>query len=106
MNEMTKWYIKWKLTDQYWSLSNAERLKVGIQTLGMVNADIKAGLLKDWSITTDTGKGYAISESTETQLYESLIKYRPYNAFEVTPVIPFAQHYQTIKNLAAAAQSK
>jgi len=103
---MTKWYVKWKLTEQYWSLSNAERLKVGIQTLGMVNADMKAGLLKDWAITTDTGKGYAIAEGTETQLYESLIKYRPYNAFEVTPVIPFAQHYATLKKIAARVQSK
>ena len=103
---MTKWYVEWKLTDQYWSLSDADRLKVGLQMLEMVNGDLKAGLIKDWSITTDTGKGYAISEADETQLYESLIKYRPYNAFEVTPVIPFAQHYETLKKLATAAQSK
>jgi hypothetical protein len=103
---MTKWYIKWKLTDHYWSLPRTERLKVGIETLGMLNADFKAGLLKDWGITTDTGKGYAISEATETQLYEALIKYRPYNAFEVTPVIPFAQHNATLRKLAAAAQKK
>ena len=103
---MTKWYIKWKLTEQYWSLSNAERLKGGLQMLEMVSGDLKAGLLKDGSITTDTGKGYAIAEGTETQLYEALIKYRPYNAFEVTPVIPFAQHYETLKKIAATAQSK
>ena len=103
---MTKWYVKWKLTEQYWSLSNAERLKVGIQTLGMVNADMKAGVITDWAITTDTGKGYAISEATETQLYESLIKYRPYNSFKVTAVIPFAQHYATLKKIAARVQSK
>jgi hypothetical protein len=62
-------------------------------------------LLKDWSITTDTEKGYAIAEGTETQLYEAL-KYRPYTAFEVIPVIPFAQHKTTLKNLAAAAQKR
>jgi hypothetical protein len=103
---VTKWYIKWNLTEQYWSLSNAERLKGGLQMLEMVSGDLKAGLLTDWSITTDTGKGYAIAEGTETQLYESLIKYRPYTAFEVTPVIPFAQHNATLKNLAAAAQKQ
>ena len=103
---MTKWYLKWKLTDQYWSLSNAERLKVGIQSLGMVNVDLKAGLIKDWGIKIDTGGGFGLSESTETQLYESLIKYRPYIAFEVIPVIPFAQHYETLKKIAATAQSK
>ena len=103
---MTKWYVKWKLTDQYWSLSREERLKVGLQTLGMVDADMKAGILKDWAITTDTGKGYSIAEGTETQLYEALIKYRPYMAFEVTPVISFAQHNATLRKLAAAAQKK
>ena len=103
---MTKWYVKWKLTDQYWSLSREERLKVGLQTLEMVNADMKAGILTDWAITTDTGKGYALAEGTETQLYQSLIKYRPNTAFEVTPVIPFAQHAETLKKIAATAQSK
>ena len=98
--------MKWKLTDQYWSLPDVKRLKGGIQTLGMVNADLKAGVIKDWGITTDTGGGFALSEATETQLYESLIKYRPYVSFEVTPVIPFAQHYETLKKLAAAAQGK
>jgi hypothetical protein len=103
---MTKWHVEWKLTDQYWSLSDAERLKVGLKMLEMVNGDLKAGLIKDWSITTDTGKGYTIAEGTETQLYESLIKYRPYNAFEVTPVIPFAQHKATLQKIAAAVQKK
>jgi hypothetical protein len=101
---MTKWYLKWKLTEQYWSLSTADRLKMGIQMLEMVDADLKAGLIKDWAITTDTGSGVTMSEANETQLYEALIKYRPYTAFEVTPVIPFAQHYATLKKLAASAQ--
>jgi hypothetical protein len=103
---MTKWYLKWKLTEQYWSLSTADRLKIGIQMLEMVNADLKAGLIKDWAITTDTGSGFTMSEANETQLYEALIKYRPYTAFEVTPVIPFAQHYATLKKLATSAQRK
>lgn len=103
---MTKWYLKWKLTQQYWSLSGAERLKIGIHTLEMVNADIKAGLIKEWGITTDTGGGFTISDADITQLYEALIKYRPYISFEVTPVIPFNQHYETLKKLAASVQSK
>ena len=103
---MTKWYVKWYLTEQYWSLPEAERLKVASQMLEMINADMKAGIIKDWGITLDTGGGFTISEANETQLYEALIKYRPYTAFEVTPVIPFAQHYKTLKKLAAAAQSK
>ena len=103
---MTKWYVEWKLTEQYWSLSDAERLKVGLQMLEMVNMDFQAGLIKDWSITTDTGKGYNIAEGTETQLYESLIKYRPHVTFEVTPVIPFAQHKATLQKVAATAQKR
>jgi len=103
---MTKWYVKWKMTPQYWSLPDAERLKAGIQSLEMVKADLKAGIIKDWGIKTGTGGGFTLSEADETQLYEALIKYRPYTAFEVTPVIPFDQHYATLKKIAAAAQSK
>jgi len=103
---MTKWFVKWKLTEQYMSLPTPERRKIGLQMLEMIKADMNAGIISDWAITTDTGKGYGISEADETQLYECLIKYRPYNAFDVTPVIPFAQHYETLKKLAAAAQKK
>ena len=103
---MTKWYIQWKLTPQYWSLPDAERLKHGIRILGMTEADIKVGIIKDWGITTDTGGGFAISEADVTSLYEALIKYRPYVSFEVTPVIPFDQHSKNLKKIAAALQSK
>ena len=97
---MTKWFLTWKMTPQYWSLPRAERLKIGIQMLEMVYADIKAGLIKEWGITADTGGGFTISEGTVTQLYESLMKYRPYFAFEVTPYIPFDQHKNTLKTIA------
>jgi hypothetical protein len=103
---MTKWYIPWKLTPQYWSLPDAERLKLGLRILSMTDADMKAGLIKEWGITTDTGGGYTISDADVTSLYESLIKYRPYVSFEVTPVISFDQHFEHLKKIAATLQRK
>ncbi len=103
---MMKWYIQWKMTPQYWSLPDADRLKHAIRILGMTEADMKAGLIKEWGITTDTGGGFTICEADVTALYEALIKYRPYVTFEVTPVIPFDQHSTTLRKMAAALQSK
>lgn len=103
---MTKWYIQWKLTQQYWSLPDTERMEQGLRILGMAEADTKAGIIKEWGITTDTGGGFTISETDVTVLYESLIKYRPYVSFEVTPVIPLDQHSKTLKKIAASLQSK
>ncbi|MCW4037496.1 MAG: hypothetical protein NWF13_02040 [Candidatus Bathyarchaeota archaeon] len=103
---MSKWYIQWKLTQQYWSLPDAERLANGLRILGMTEADAKAGVINDWGITTDTGGGFAVSETDVTALYKALIKYRPHVSFEVTPVIPLDQHAKTLRKIAASLQSK
>lgn len=103
---MTKWYIQWNLTQQYWSLPDAERMGNALRILGMTEADTKAGIIQEWGITTDTGRGFAISETDVTVLYESLIKYRPYVSFEVTPVISLDQHSKTLKKIAVSLQGK
>ena len=97
---MAKWIVKWDLIPLYWSLPDAERVSVGLNTLEMVKADIAAGLITDWGINTDASGGYCICDCSQTELYQALLKYRPYISFTTTPLISLDQHYQTLKAVA------
>lgn len=97
---MTKFLIKWK-TESFFNLPPEERLKLFIQMAESVKATIDAGTTKDWGIDAAGGSGYAIMEGTETEVYETLLKYRPYITFEVNPVISLDKHLESLKKMAA-----
>ncbi|MCW3976006.1 MAG: hypothetical protein NWE86_07180 [Candidatus Bathyarchaeota archaeon] len=97
---MTKFLIKWKV-ESFFNLPREERLKLFIWMAESTKTNIDAGLTKDWGISADTGSGYTIYEGTETEVYENLIKYRPFISFEVTPVISIDKHLEILKKMAA-----
>jgi len=77
-------------------------MKVSLSSLEMTKANIDTGSTKDWGVYAGGGEGYAIGEGSETEIYESALRFAPYFSFEVIPVIPFGQHYETFKKRAAA----
>jgi hypothetical protein len=79
--------------------------KVNLSLLEMTKADIDAN--KDSMqvhVYASSGEGYTIFEGSETQVYETVLKYSSYVSFEVIPVIQFGQHYEITKKLAAATR--
>ena len=75
---MTLWLVKWKMTQQYWSLSGPERVKVLERFTKMTEADRKSGLVKEVYYTPRGLFGYNIYEGSEAQVFEDLLKYNPY----------------------------
>jgi len=100
---MVKWLVKWKLTQQYWSLPTEERQKVYDRLNAMTKASMDAGRIKDYGVCPDISGGYSILESSETELYEALAKYAPYVSFEATPVISFEKAAEIVKKTRVSA---
>jgi hypothetical protein len=96
---MTKFLVKWKV-ESFFTLSREERLNLFIWMAETAKAQMDTGLFTDWGINADGGSGYVIAEGTETDVYESIIKYRPYITFEVSPVISLNKHLETLKKMA------
>jgi hypothetical protein len=102
---MTKFLIKWK-AESFYPPSKEERLKLWVSMAESTKADLDTGLMKDWGISVGSGEGYVIAEGSETEVWETCVKYRPYVRFEVTPVISIDQYLATIKKMAEKAQVK
>jgi hypothetical protein len=74
-------------------------VKLWLSMLEMAKADLQAGVLKDWGIRSGGGRGYALSELSEAELFSSLLKYIPYIRFEVHPILTVDQCIETIKKV-------
>ncbi len=72
--------------------------------LDMVKSGLKTGALTDWGVCNDLSAGYALSELSEQDLYEAMLKWMPYVEFDVKPVLDVDQTIESIKKLVAAAK--
>jgi len=104
---MPKFYIKWQLDPTKIPADPEERVKGWLSMLGMVKADIKAGVTKDWGCAAGGNGGYAVIEAPSgKELFTHLLKWMPHVQFEVTPVLTVDQTIEAIKKAVAAAKTK
>ena len=106
---MPKFYVKWWLSPEMTATIHTleERVKLWLSMLEMIEADIRAGVLKDWGACADLSGGYGIVEvASEADLYTFLLKWIPYVNFDARPVITARQTIESLKKAAAAAKAK
>ena len=88
---MAKYLMTWKVVQ--------ERLADDVQTiaqgwqqlLGMVQADLEAGKMKDWGAFPGENEGYSILEGDEMDVMAATVKYAPFVTFRVRPVVSAGQ---------------
>jgi len=104
---MPKFYLKWQINPQWTPATPEERVKLWLSLLEMVKADIQTGKAKDWGNVPGEASGYSIREdASEADLFTALLKWMPYVAFEVKPVLTVDQTIESIKKAVVAAQAK
>jgi len=101
---MPKSYVRWQMNSQFTPVDPEERGKLWLSMLDMVKADLKKGAFTDWGVCYDVSAGYALSELSEQDLYEVMLKWMPYVDFDVKPVLDVDQVIESIKKVAAAAK--
>ena len=84
---MTKNLIIWKVNPNLWPTAPEEGLKLQLGMMQMVKEDISKGVHKDWGMSINGSMGYAISELAEKELYATMMRFMPYIAFEIYPVL-------------------
>ncbi len=67
----------------------------------MVKKDFEIGLW-DWGLFASLGAGYSISEGTEQDIAQRLLKYYPYLKFKVYPILSVEQAMEIVKKLSQA----
>ncbi len=101
---MPKSYVRWQMNTQFTPVDPEERGKLCMSMLDMVKAGLKTGAFTDLRVCYDASAGYAFSELSEQDLYETMLKWMPYMEFDVKPVLDVDQVIESIKKVAAAAK--
>jgi hypothetical protein len=84
---MTKWLILWEPTPVALPTNLKDLIKIRLQMLEVVKADLQKGIHSDWGLSADGSQGYAISEGTEQEIFTALGKFAPYITFKAIPVL-------------------
>ena len=103
---MTLWLVKWKMTQQYWSLSGPERVKVLQGFMKLREADVKSGFQKAVYYTPRGLYGYTICEGSEAQVFEGLVKFDPYISQESVEALITPEQLTEIAERRMAAMKK
>lgn len=84
---MARFFMSWEIVRERLA-EDPVTIATGWQMLvGMVKADLEEGKLKEWgSFPGDLG-GYSVIEGNELDVMKFTMKYAPYVAFKVRPVV-------------------
>ena len=96
---MTKYLVTWKTVNARQPEDTEARVKQSLKFMEMTRDALKSGALKDYGITPDGGKGYAIFEGTETAGALMAQMFTPFFEFEETPVLTADQWVEVLKSL-------
>jgi len=75
------------------------RVKQNLKFMETIQDALKSGALKDYGITPDGGRGYAVFEGTETAGALMAQMYAPFYEFEETPMLTADQWIEVLKSL-------
>ena len=95
---MTKYLVTWKTVNARQPEDTEARVKQSLKFMEMTRDALKSGALKDYGITPDGGKGYAIFEGTETAGALMAQMFTPFFEFEETPVLTADQWVEVLKS--------
>jgi hypothetical protein len=79
--------------------------KLFISMLETVEAGLHTGKLNDWGLLGNGRDGYAISESSEEELFAAMLQMMPFVTFEIFPVLSADQSMEAIDKAVSAMQS-
>jgi len=99
---MPKFFIRWRMNPKVPVKTEAELNRAVLLMLEGVKADLQAGLTKDWGMCVDGSGGYLVCEvPSETELFNSLQKYRAYLDFDAMQVLTVEQAIKSRKQTAS-----
>jgi hypothetical protein len=100
---MTKYYVKWTMNPLELPKSPEERMKLWQLMAEMTKADMKAGIVKEWGITTDLNEGFSIIEfANETEAAAYTLKWIPALNVVAKPFLTVEQGEEALKKAMAS----
>lgn len=98
-----KYYAKWTVNPLELPKSPEERLKLWQSMTEIVKADMKAGIIKEWGITTDLSEGFTINEfASETDAAAYTLKWIPALNVVAKPFLTVDQNLEILKKAMAS----
>ena len=97
---MAKYLSTWEIDDTRAPLDPKERGKMWTQMLGLIQQDMKNGIITDWGSIPGEGKGYSVSEQSSLELSKNLRRFYPFVKFEVRQVMTLEETMELSKSLA------
>jgi hypothetical protein len=95
---MTKYLVTWKAVNARQPENTEARVKQSLKFMEMTQDALKSGALKDYGITPDGGRGYAVFEGTEAAGALMAQMFVPFFEFEETPVLTADQWVEVLKS--------
>jgi hypothetical protein len=103
---MTKFFMKWWLDSASAPATPQKVMELSLKLLEAVKAELSAGRFTEWGQFSNGNDGYAIIDGSEEDLFATMLKYSPFVAYEVFPVLSVEQTMEAVKKAAAAMQGK
>lgn len=84
---MAKYFATWdvvreRMPDDPATIANSWKM-----LLGMVKADLESGTLEEWGAFPGSLGGYGVIQGSDMDVMQFTMKYAPYIAFEVRPLV-------------------
>ena len=95
---MTRYLITWKAVNARIPENMEARVKQNMKFIETIQNALKSGALKDYGISVDGTKGYAVFEGTETAGALMAYMYVPFYEFEETPMLTADQWVEVLKS--------
>jgi aminoglycoside phosphotransferase (APT) family kinase protein len=100
---MTKYYAKWTVNPLEIPKSPEERMKLWQSMLEMTKADMKAGIVKEWGMTSDLSEGFTINEfANETEAAAYTLRWIPALNVVAKPFLTVDQSLEILKKAMAS----
>jgi hypothetical protein len=104
--KVSKYYVKWTMNPLEIPKNPEERMKAWQLATQMVRDGMKSGSVKDWGMTTDLSKGYAIVEgANETDVAAYLGMWIPILNVVAKPVLTVDQTTETLQKMMTSMAS-
>jgi len=95
---MTRYLVNWKVVNARQPENMEARVKQHLKFMETIQEALKSGALKDYGVTPDGGKGYAVFEGTETAGALMAQMFVPFFEFEEIPMLTADQWVEVLKS--------
>jgi hypothetical protein len=95
---MPKYLVNWKTVNSRLPGNREDRIKQQIAHAELVHEALKSNAIKDWGISPDGGKGYAIFEGSDEDGARIATMYVPFYEFDICPILTAEQWLDVLKS--------